>query len=195
MSEFAMDLSAAYDEFTTRQLRNGEAPDVFLAELRTLASLFGGISEKGLACAFLAGLPERVRHLLKAGLRMEDLSVSQVLARARAVLIDEGAVGIGGACLGTKQSRPGKNGAQGRCFVCGGLNHFARDCRSRRRNAESGENGSDQSSRARPRNRLREGKGPVIAPQQGNGRGERARAPAFLLLSCWPRRYPPFRCE
>ncbi|KHJ41546.1 hypothetical protein D918_08398 [Trichuris suis] len=77
MSEFAMDLSAAYDEFTTRQLRNGEAPDVFLAELRTLASLFGGISEKGLACAFLAGLPERVRHLLKAGLRMEDLSVSQ----------------------------------------------------------------------------------------------------------------------
>ncbi|KHJ40404.1 hypothetical protein D918_09545 [Trichuris suis] len=102
LSASAMDPSAAYDEFTTRQLRAGEAPDVFLAELRRLAPLFGGISEKGLACAFIAGLPESVRHLPKAGLRLEDLSVSQVLARARVVLTDERAVGIGGACLGTK---------------------------------------------------------------------------------------------
>ncbi|KFD69540.1 hypothetical protein M514_18412 [Trichuris suis] len=81
MSAFSADLSAAYDEFTTRQLRAGEAPDMFLAELRRLASLFGGISVD-LACAFITGLPESVRHLLKAGLHMEDFNASQVLAQS-----------------------------------------------------------------------------------------------------------------
>ncbi|KFD48848.1 hypothetical protein M513_10211 [Trichuris suis] len=174
LSAFAMDPSAAYDESTTRQLRAGEAPDVFLAELRRLASLFGGISEKGLACAFIAGLPESVRHLLRAGMRLEDLSVSQVLARARAVLPDERAVGIGGACLGTKPIRSGKNSTERRCFACGGLNHFARDCMTRQRATDVSEKSSEQGSYSRQRNRRRRGKCPVNAAQPGNGSGEKA---------------------
>ncbi|KFD60907.1 hypothetical protein M514_13168 [Trichuris suis] len=165
LSAFAMDPFAAYDEFTMRKLRVREAPDVFLAELRKLASLFGGISEKGLACAFIAGLPESVRQLLRAGTRLEDLSLSQVLARARAVLTEERPVDMGGTCLAGKQTRPKVNAMERRCFACGELNHIAKDCRTRRRY-------TDQNAQPRPRNRRRRGRGPAIASQQGKGTGE-----------------------
>ncbi|KAK8383422.1 hypothetical protein O3P69_019069 [Scylla paramamosain] len=42
----------AYEQFVSRKLRNGESPDVYLAELRRLPSLFDGISDKTRACAF-----------------------------------------------------------------------------------------------------------------------------------------------
>uniref|UniRef100_A0A5S6QLW1 DDE-1 domain-containing protein n=1 Tax=Trichuris muris TaxID=70415 RepID=A0A5S6QLW1_TRIMR len=64
LAAFAMDTFAAYDEFSCRKLRNGESPDVFLADLWRLASLFGGIPEKAMMCAFVAGLPESFKHKL-----------------------------------------------------------------------------------------------------------------------------------
>ncbi|KFD50296.1 hypothetical protein M513_08796 [Trichuris suis] len=63
MSAFSADLSAAYDEFTTRQLRAGEAPDMFLAELRRLASLFGGISVVNKPAPFLLIRAPKARHM------------------------------------------------------------------------------------------------------------------------------------
>ena len=41
-----------------------ETVDIYLAKLRRLAVLFGGMSEKGLMCAFIAGIPESVEELL-----------------------------------------------------------------------------------------------------------------------------------
>ncbi|KHJ39843.1 hypothetical protein D918_10121 [Trichuris suis] len=58
LAAFSMEPLEAYDNFSSRKLRNGETPDVFLSELRKLASLFGGISEKGMMCAFISGLPD-----------------------------------------------------------------------------------------------------------------------------------------
>ncbi|KRX80125.1 hypothetical protein T06_4700 [Trichinella sp. T6] len=58
LAAFAADTCVAYDQFVSRKLGPDESPDVFLAELRRLATLFGGVSEKPLACAFVAGLPE-----------------------------------------------------------------------------------------------------------------------------------------
>ncbi|KRZ50123.1 hypothetical protein T02_1604 [Trichinella nativa] len=58
LAAFAADTFVAYDQFVSRKLIPDESPDVFLAELRRLATLFGGVSEKPLACAFVAGLPE-----------------------------------------------------------------------------------------------------------------------------------------
>ncbi|KAK8378636.1 hypothetical protein O3P69_009379 [Scylla paramamosain] len=75
------------------KLRSGESPDVYLSELRRLASLFAGISDKALACAFVTGLPEDVRQLLRAGSHMEALDLSPVLARARAVIRDDSPLG------------------------------------------------------------------------------------------------------
>ncbi|KHJ42593.1 zinc knuckle [Trichuris suis] len=130
LSAFTMDLFAAYDEFTMGKLLVGEAPDVFLAELRN------GISEKGPPCAFIAGLPESVRQLLRAGTRLEDLSLSQVLARAGAVLTQERPVDMGGTCLAAKQIGPTVNASERRCFACVELNHIAKDCRTPRRNSD-----------------------------------------------------------
>ncbi|KFD68668.1 hypothetical protein M514_03680 [Trichuris suis] len=90
LSAFTMDLFAAYDEFTMGKLLVGEAPDVFLAELRKL---------HGCSVAF-------PRKLLRAGTRLEDLSLSQVLARAGAVLTQERPVDMGGTCLAAKQIGP-----------------------------------------------------------------------------------------
>lgn len=58
LAAFATDQYVAYEPFITRKLCSSETPDVYLAELRVLASLLGGISDKALACAFVAGLPE-----------------------------------------------------------------------------------------------------------------------------------------
>lgn len=107
---FAVDPFLAYEQFTARKLRSGESPDVFLAELKRLASLFGGMTDKGLSCAFVAGLPEGVRQLLRAGSRMEDLNLDQILARARAVINVDSNVD---ACLGARETAWWQQTAEG----------------------------------------------------------------------------------
>ena len=86
---FAMDQYAAYEAFSRRQLMVGESVDVYLADLRRLARLFGGIPERALACAFITGLPDSVRQTIRAGSKAEDLTLADVLTRTRAVLSDE----------------------------------------------------------------------------------------------------------
>ena len=75
LAAFAVDPYEAYELFIARRLRAGESPDVYLAELRRLVSLFGGMTDKALACAFVTGLPGSVRQLLRAGSRMEALDL------------------------------------------------------------------------------------------------------------------------
>ena len=60
---FAADKYTAHDQIISRKLRAGESVDVFLSDLSRLAQLFGGLSEKGLTYAFVAGLPEGARTL------------------------------------------------------------------------------------------------------------------------------------
>ncbi len=79
----------------------------------------------------VAGLPESVRQLLRVGSRMETLDLPQILARARAVVRDDGASGGQEVCLGASTGNPETTLSQ-RCFVCNGANHFARDCLARR---------------------------------------------------------------
>ena len=94
LAAFTMDPYIAYKQFIGQKLQAGESPDVFLAELRRLVSLFGGMPEKGLAYAFVAGLLESVWQLLRAGSRMETLDLPQILAQARAIVHDDGAGGV-----------------------------------------------------------------------------------------------------
>ena len=89
LSAFAQDSFVAYEQFVSRRLKPDEAADVYLADLRRLAALFGGVSDTALACAFVAGLPESVRQILRAGSRMEALSLEQLLTRARSIMADE----------------------------------------------------------------------------------------------------------
>ena len=65
---FAVDAFTAYELFVARRLQPGETVDVYLAELRRLAVPFGGLPEKALVSAFVAGLPDGAKQLLRAGL-------------------------------------------------------------------------------------------------------------------------------
>ena len=102
---FAVDAFTAYELFVARRLQPGETVDVYLAELRRLAVPFGGLPEKALVSAFVAGLPDGAKQLLRAGSPMDDLPLTHILARARAILKDESGVAAvatpAGAASGT----------------------------------------------------------------------------------------------
>uniref|UniRef100_A0A5S6R3I8 CCHC-type domain-containing protein n=1 Tax=Trichuris muris TaxID=70415 RepID=A0A5S6R3I8_TRIMR len=129
LAALAMDPFAAYDEFSCRKLRNGESPDVFLADLRRLASVFSGVPEKAMTCAFVAGLPESVRQLLRASSHLGELSLNQIFVQARAVLSDERPAIVQDSYMGAKESWPPANVGERRCYECGEVGHSARDCR------------------------------------------------------------------
>ena len=133
---FAVDSFTAYEQFVGRRLQPGETVDVFLAELRTLAVPFGGLSDNMLSCAFVAGLPDTVKQLLRAGSRMDKLPLAHILTRARAVLTDE--VGVAAAVsamtvgAGASVKRADATSVL-LCFQCNQPNHLARDCLLRRK--------------------------------------------------------------
>ena len=137
---FALDEHAAYEAFSTRRLQPGESADVFLADLRRLAALFGGMPERGLRCAFVAGLPEGVRQTLRAGSRAEGLDLDSVLARARALLSDARVTASAAAVRWNQPSSPSPRlqapcvqelRRARRCWTCGRTGHFAATCPQR----------------------------------------------------------------
>ena len=141
VSAYASDKFCAYEQFIARKLGDGEAVDVYLADLRRLADLFGGMTDTGLACAFVAGLPESARHILRAGSRMESMDLGEILCRARAVLLEEtrGAAAAGVALRPSCADRQDEAAAV-TCRGCGQPNHYARDCvlgRTGRRNGRA----------------------------------------------------------
>ena len=52
-------------KFAAHCLQPGETVDVFLAQLCRHAVLSRGVSEEGLQCAFIAGLPEHAEQLIQ----------------------------------------------------------------------------------------------------------------------------------
>lgn len=146
---FALDENAAYDAFVLRRLRHGESADVFLADLRRLAALFGGVPERTLKCAFIAGLPDSVRRTIRAGSKAENLELTDVLTRARAVLGDERiALAATSERTHLKTSRQRQQSIREAarlephparqprlCWVCGEPSHLAARCPRRAGNA------------------------------------------------------------
>ena len=131
---FAVDSLTANEQFVTRRLQPGETVDVFLAELRRLAVPFGGLSDKRHPCAFVAGLPDTVKQLLRAGSRMDELPMDQVLMRARTVLTDK--IGVA-AAVSTMTVGAGASvkraDATLLCFRYNQPNDLARECLLRRK--------------------------------------------------------------
>ena len=168
----------AYKQFVGRRLQHGETYDVFLAELRRLAVPFGGLSDKMRACAFIAGLPDTVKQLLRAGSRMEELPIDQILTRARAVLADD--VGVAAAVSAMTGAGASVKRANSTllCYQCNQPNHLTRDCllRQKGRGGPYGGRGAGQGS---ARCYQCDGLGHLAASCPGNENGGRPSALAF----------------
>ena len=61
-------------------MQPGESPDVYLADLRRLSSLFGGVSEKTLGVCLCGGTAINNRAACTEG---ENLCIDRLLSRAR----------------------------------------------------------------------------------------------------------------
>lgn len=171
---FGIDKFSAYELFVSRKLKAGESVDVFLAELRKLASAFGGVSDDTLACAFVAGLPEASRRLLRAGARIESMSIFDIVLRARTIVTDSESPPLCAA---------GRSGREQTCFECGMPNHIAKNCLRRRATQSTHRLSTDE----RPNVRSAGGRrrcfrcnsfGHLIAACPENGSGETVDAPA-----------------
>lgn len=179
---FGTDAFSAYEAFAARRLEPNETVDVYLAALKKLANSFGGIPDKALSCAFVAGLPENARHTLRAASRMEALTLEQLLSRARAIMAEEPRI----SCAGYAQRHVERTKTSGRaaandptCFECGGANHLARDCLQRRRNRRSGGERAQWSPKGRCFRCGANGHRAASCP--GNEEGEKESAPASSL--------------
>ena len=178
ISAFSSDMFLAYEQFTSRRLKAGEAVDVYLADLRNLSDLFDGLSEKALTCAFVAGLPDAVRQLLRASARIESLTLEETLARTRAVMKKDYSC-VSAVAVAAKNENPGGNVRQGKqemitCYECGEFNHIARDCVQRKRRSNRSRDSQERTSIKCFRCN---GFGHRAASCAGNEQGEKSRAP------------------
>lgn len=135
---FALNQYGSHEIFAEHCLQPDQSVDVFVADLRRLSALLGGVSGRTLACAFVVGLPDDVRHAVCAGLRAEGLDLHSVLVRACVVLTDE-CVAAAGISTSREQSSasardrwqtqaPGGLRRVRRCWTCGKPGHFAAAC-------------------------------------------------------------------
>ena len=87
---FAPDPFVAFDTFVSRRLRHGETVDEYLGDLQDLACLIEeNTPDWWLSYAFVSGLPGPVRRQLRGSSRMEHMTLEQILARARALMMEE----------------------------------------------------------------------------------------------------------
>lgn len=124
---FSMDRFRAYEEFTRRRLRPGEAVDVFLSDLRSLgAKVSSDLSDEWLTCAFVAGLPDFVSMNLKSACQLEVMSLGEVLERARVVMSLQSFDVC--AYAGNRAGERGKPSREIRCYQCREVGHTRKFC-------------------------------------------------------------------
>lgn len=130
---FGPDPFLSYERFVSRKLHPGESVDVFLADLEKLATSCGIENVLTKKCAFIAGLPKRVRHFLRSNAKLDSLSLESVLERTRTVLADEcsGDIFPVMGAVPRVVSRTARTTETRDCFVCGRQGHIARSCPER----------------------------------------------------------------
>ena len=100
-----------------------------------VAEAFGGISDQGLAWAFVQELPDRVKSLLHASTCMDGLLINQVLAQARASMKDntiEAVLAVAAIQVTRDETKSLDSGDLYdfiTCHRCNSPNHFAKDCK------------------------------------------------------------------
>ena len=82
---FGVDEHVAYRELVTRRWRSGEPVDVFVADLRRLASL-ASMPERSVRMAFMNGLPAKVGMQVKSTPGVKAMTLVQVVELARILM-------------------------------------------------------------------------------------------------------------
>ena len=122
---FGMDEHVAFQELVTRRWREGEPVDVFVADLRRLASL-AGVQERVVRMVLLNGLLGQVGMQIKTTPGIKTMTMDQVVTLARALMAaamgqwDQGMVQGAGRHSGVDHAEVGAVAAEGRCLKCFG---------------------------------------------------------------------------
>lgn len=144
---FEVDAFCAYERLHSRRLERGEPVDAYLADIKRLALLAGGLNEKAIGSAFVFGLPEEVRRTLRTNARMAEMDVSELLECARVILSDDSVASSAGMAVLPRRRRPVPTGQRPSsetgdvdnvpvCYACGQPGHYRRGC-ARRGNSVS----------------------------------------------------------
>ena len=129
---FAMDPCTAYGRFTTWTLIAGETVNVFFAALKKLAILFRGFSEPTFIYAFVAGLPDRVKQVLRASTSIEATPIEH--EPSSRMKQNWGVVMVAQTAQSGHTNPPRLDPrAKVNCFRCGRIGHIAKDCTNKRR--------------------------------------------------------------
>lgn len=127
LTAFSVNNFSAYEQLRMRTLLDGETVDVYIADLQRLVALIGqSDAEPLLKCAFMAGLPHEVATQLKSVAAVENLGLTNLVARARMMI--SSSMSQPATCAATQRQRQGEQ--QLRCYYCSGP-HLARSCRSK----------------------------------------------------------------
>ena len=128
---FSSDPIAAYEELQQRTLQPGESVAVYFADLTRIVKLVDSrICDKYIKCAFIAGLPSEMKKQLKAACKLNTMSLSEVVDRARTLAKSDENV-----CFAAIKS-PDRR----RCYRCGQEGHMSRWCPSIAKNDQTPRN-------------------------------------------------------
>ena len=123
LDAFSISPLDAYDRFR-QKMWSGEPADVFLSELRSLATRAGFANDDLIKSAFIVGLPADISSQLKASARITTMSIDEVTTQARALLANR--TDVIGMVAKRMESSPIN------CFSCGKPGHRANQCPVRR---------------------------------------------------------------
>jgi hypothetical protein len=148
---FSINHLGAKEEFISRKLREGESVDVYLADLRRLGSLVSvDGSEDWVKWAFISGLSRGVKQVLTAACGLENMTLSEVVDRARIVMqtnkvtvnvaIESGSVHKKLICFTCQREGLGRHCPNRKkdivCWNCKQSGHFSSQCHEKVRKNE-----------------------------------------------------------
>ena len=136
---FGMDEHVAFCTLVSRKWKEGESVDVYVAELKRLASV-AGTEERTVRMVFMSGLPDRVGNQLKTTPGIKRMELKQVVELARKIMaamvgpLEPGPL-VGSSATAMVTDATWEVGAavtagQGplKCFYCAEEGHVVRVC-------------------------------------------------------------------
>ena len=128
----------AYAQFKDMKLTADERVDEYLATLKRLSRVMGGVSNAVMLCAFVEGLPERVKRALRALVSVEQSTLEEVLVKARSLMMEETKAACAAVVSGKARrwqeddgrptGRSRRERGPLRCYQCEGVGHVKSRC-------------------------------------------------------------------